>query len=123
MNESRILFLDEDDSKEQEQGAEGGQQSGGQNKLEEVIKVKIFKVYYTLLKDFTLSPWKLVVVLLIEFLQFLSFSFHPSVTPKEANNFIVEGQVGQRRRFEVYLRFASSHKHLVLDTGGRGHLE
>lgn len=51
-----------------------------QNSFITKIKESIFGVYYILLKEEQQSFFALILFSLIEFLQILSFSFHPVVT-------------------------------------------
>ena len=47
---------------------------------EENIKSSIFSVFYLLLKNQETTFWKFIVLLIIEYLQLLSFSFDSSVS-------------------------------------------
>ena len=49
-------------------------------KLEREVKGTIFEVLYYLLKDDEISFWKLVVMLTLDFLQIINFSFTKSVS-------------------------------------------
>lgn len=53
--------------------------------IEEEVKTSIFSVFYLLLKNQETTFWKFIILLIIEYLQLLSFSFDTSVT-----NFNVE---------------------------------
>lgn len=44
-------------------------------KFEEDIKASIFNVMYILLKDSDISTWKYFLILIIEFLQMIQYSF------------------------------------------------
>ncbi len=48
--------------------------------IEEEVKSSIFSVYYLLLKNQDTTLWKFIILLTIEYLQLLSFSFDSSVT-------------------------------------------
>jgi hypothetical protein len=47
--------------------------------VEEEIKSSIFSVFYLLLKNNETSFWKFVVILIIEYIQLLSYSFDETV--------------------------------------------
>ncbi len=49
------------------------------NKLEEKLKANMFNVFCQLLKGQKMTPWKMYFLIAIEFIQFLQFSFHPTV--------------------------------------------
>ena len=53
--------------------------SGKTNKLEEKLKLNTFNVFCALLKNLNLTPWKVYLLIAVEFIQFMSFSFDPSV--------------------------------------------
>ena len=48
-------------------------------KIEEEVKTSIFSVFYLLLKNNETSFWKFVIVLVIEYIQLLSYSFDETV--------------------------------------------
>ena len=48
-------------------------------KIEQEVKASVFGLFFHLLKDLETTFWKSVVLLLIEFLQYLSFAFSPEV--------------------------------------------
>lgn len=48
--------------------------------FEEEVKSSIFSVYYLLLKNQETTFWKFIVLLVVEYIQLLSFSFDESVT-------------------------------------------
>ena len=47
--------------------------------LEENVKNAIFSVYYLLLKNQETTFWKFILLLIVEYIQLLSFSFDQSV--------------------------------------------
>ena len=47
--------------------------------IEEEIKQSVFSVFYLLLKNHETTYWKFIFLLIIEYLQLLSFSFNSSV--------------------------------------------
>lgn len=47
--------------------------------IEEEVKVSIFSVFYLLLKNNETSYWKFVIILIIEYIQMLSYSFDETV--------------------------------------------
>jgi len=49
-------------------------------KLEEDVKSYIFNVMYILLKDSDISFWKYSILLFVEFLQMLQYTFDPCVS-------------------------------------------
>ena len=48
--------------------------------IEEEVKNSIFSVFYLLLKNNETSYWKFVIILIIEYIQMLSYSFDETVT-------------------------------------------
>lgn len=48
--------------------------------IEEEVKSSIFGVFYLLLKNNETSYWKFIAILLIEYIQLLSFSFDETVS-------------------------------------------
>jgi len=48
--------------------------------IEAEVKTSIFSVFYLLLKNQETTFWKFVLLLMIEYLQLLSFSFDTSVS-------------------------------------------
>lgn len=48
--------------------------------IEEEVKNSIFSVFYLLLKNQETTFWKFIFLLIIEYLQLLSFSFDQSVS-------------------------------------------
>jgi hypothetical protein len=70
-------------------GGSGGQGAGKDNneeekskleQIEEEVKSSIFGVFYLLLKNNETSFWRFVLILLIEYIQLLSFSFDETVS-------------------------------------------
>ena len=52
--------------------------------IEEEVKSSIFGVFYLLLKNNETSFWKFIIILLIDYIQLLSYSFDDSVSQKSA---------------------------------------
>jgi hypothetical protein len=48
--------------------------------IEEEVKTSIFTVFYLVLKNQESSYWRFILVLLIEYLQLLSYTFDESVS-------------------------------------------
>ena len=70
MKDSKILSKDGSQQEEEKTKLE---------KIEEEVKTSIFSVFYLLLKNNETSYWKFVIILIIEYIQLLSFSFDESV--------------------------------------------
>jgi hypothetical protein len=47
--------------------------------IEEEVKSSIFSVFYLLLKNNETSYWKFIIILIIEYIQLLSYSFDETV--------------------------------------------
>jgi len=50
-------------------------------KVEEDVRSSIFGVFYLLLKNNETSFWKFIVILVVQYIQLLSYSFDDSVQP------------------------------------------
>lgn len=50
-------------------------------KVEEDVRSSIFGVFYLLLKNNETSFWKFIVILVVQYIQLLSYSFDKSVQP------------------------------------------
>jgi len=67
-------------------GGSGGKDSNSEDEksrieqIEEEVKTSIFSVFYLLLKNNETSYWKFVIILIIEYIQLLSFSFDDTVS-------------------------------------------
>ena len=60
---------------------EGGEEDKSKlEKVEEEVKQSIFTVFYLILKNQESSYWRYILVLIIEYLQLLSFTFDESVS-------------------------------------------
>jgi len=71
MKETKLLGVKGDNNSEEEK-----------SKLEQVedeVKLSIFSVFYLLLKNNETSYWKFVIILIIEYIQLLSYSFDETV--------------------------------------------
>lgn len=72
MKDNNFMLLDdEDDSRALNSSGNKDIASQKGNKLEERIKLSLFNVFCQLLKDLQLSPWKIYLLISIEFVQFL----------------------------------------------------
>ena len=78
-----MILLDDDDGEDVQNNQLGKQdplsQSKG-SKLEDKLKFNMFNVFCALLRGINITPWKIYALTAIEFIQFLSFSFHSSVS-------------------------------------------
>ena len=70
MKDSKILAKD---------GSQQEEEKSKLEKIEEEVKTSIFSVFYLLLKNTETSYWKFVIVLIIEYIQLLSYSFDETV--------------------------------------------
>jgi hypothetical protein len=78
MAENSLLFLgDEDETKVLNN--DGSLDKLDKQKVEDKLKIKLFGVFYVLIKGLDISSWKFYLLIGIEFLEFLSFSIHPTV--------------------------------------------
>jgi len=71
MVDNNLIFLDDDevDETRKNSGSKSDQHSHGKsNKLEEKLKLNIFNVFCALLKGLNLTPWKIYVLISIEFI-------------------------------------------------------
>ena len=71
MKENKILGGKDNNSEEEKSRYE---------QIVEEVKTSIFSVFYLLLKNNETSFWKLAFIMLIDYIQLLSFSFDDSVT-------------------------------------------
>ena len=71
MKENKILGGKDSNSEEEKSRYE---------QIVEEVKTSIFSVFYLLLKNNETSFWKLAFIMLIDYIQLLSFSFDDSVT-------------------------------------------
>eukprot|EP00347_Sterkiella_histriomuscorum_P005463 403356519 len=81
MRDNNLILLEEDegDTRNNQGGKLDSRSFNKNNKLEEKIKFNLFNIFFALLKGINMAPWKIYVLLVIEFIQFLSFPFHPSL--------------------------------------------
>ena len=70
MKDSKILAKDGSSQEEEKSKLE---------KIEEEFKSAVFSVFYLLLKNNETSYWKFVIILIIEYIQMLSYSFDETV--------------------------------------------
>jgi hypothetical protein len=71
MKESKLLGGKSDSNSEEEKSK--------LDQIEEEVKTSIFSVFYLLLKNNETSYWKFVIILIIEYIQLLSYSFDETV--------------------------------------------
>ena len=71
MKETKLLGVKGDSNSEEEKSK--------LEQIEEEVKVSIFSVFYLLLKNNETSYWKFVIILIIEYIQMLSYSFDETV--------------------------------------------
>ena len=71
MKENKILGGKDSNSEEEKSQYE---------QIVEEVKTSIFSVFYLLLKNNETSFWKLAFIMLIDYIQLLSYSFDDSVT-------------------------------------------
>lgn len=71
MKETKLLGVKGDNNSEEEKSK--------LEQIEEEVKVSIFSVFYLLLKNNETSYWKFVIILIIEYIQMLSYSFDETV--------------------------------------------
>jgi hypothetical protein len=84
MKDNNFILLDEEgedsksDTQNKDVATEGSVEMG--KKLEEKVKLGLFGIFCHLLKGgLEITPWKVYILVGIEFVQFLQFSFHPTV--------------------------------------------
>jgi len=77
MKDSKVLAKD---------GSQQEEEKSKFEKIEEEVKSSIFSVFYLLLKNNETSYWKFVIVLVIEYIQLLSYSFDETV---RLNKFLI----------------------------------
>ena len=71
MKETKLLGVKGDNNSEEEKSK--------LEQVEEEVKLSIFSVFYLLLKNNETSYWKFVIILIIEYIQMLSYSFDETV--------------------------------------------
>ncbi len=71
MKETKLLGVKGDKNSEEEKSK--------LEQVEEEVKISIFSVFYLLLKNNETSYWKFVIILIIEYIQVLSYSFDETV--------------------------------------------
>jgi hypothetical protein len=71
MKETKLLGVKGDNNSEEEKSKV--------EQIEEEAKMSIFSVFYLLLKNNETSYWKFVIILIIEYIQVLSYSFDETV--------------------------------------------
>lgn len=73
MRDNKLLIISKDGPASEEEKTKA-------QKIEEEIKTSIFSVFYLILKNNEVSYWKYAFILLIEYIQLLSYSFDESVS-------------------------------------------
>lgn len=88
MKDNNFILLDDDDNEDSKNGKmkQGSGDSSASSrslgpKLEDIIKLNVFNIFCSLLKTgLEITPWKIYLLLAIEFVQLHQFSLHPSVS-------------------------------------------
>ena len=71
MKDNNLLFLEDEDVDETRRNpsSKSDQSSNGKtNKLEEKLKLNTFNVFCALLKNLNLTPWKVYLLISVEFI-------------------------------------------------------
>jgi len=87
MSENNFLLFEDDAESKKEENNEANAQGEDSQKLQQrkkkltnKLKTSIFEVFSALLKSgVDIGPMKIYLLVFIEFIQFLQFSFHPLV--------------------------------------------